>query len=314
MLNNKTLKLLQNNTQKNFTEVAKVINNSIYCYGDDSFLIINNPGLESGFYDIKKIKDTAYLASTKIENYDKDLPDLYNTGQAVYSFQTNKEIIETFEKSLPFNSKEASRYYICGTFLDLSNSSLVATDGHRLYKKVVDFKPIVNKPAESIEAASIKGFIISTDAVEKLVDLSGLFGSCIIELNERYFKAYNDHFTYICKVIDGNYPDYLRVIPDKTEKPGFELDLKSLKKTLKTWKFEKYDQTFSIQDHAVSVNNVKIGDLEVFNPGFKVGFNAKYINDLPNFPTVIAYIDNPNSPLRLDLTNDELAIVMPVRV
>lgn len=140
---------------------------------------------------------------------------LINAGPLSHALKTLK----------PFVSKEQTRYYLCGIFLDLPASedeiNFVATDGHKLGRLI---QPVDRETGfeEAIAA------IIPTKAVETLsVMLKGLnedfpIAISFSENGHRMFVDAGDEKGDF-KLVDGTYPDYRSVIP--SDKPDFIVGL-----------------------------------------------------------------------------------------
>ena len=124
---------------------------------------------------------------------------------------------------LPAVSSSESRIEITGVFLDLTKLDknkiiLVATDSYRLAEKTLILKKEnVNKEALNL-AGDISSVIIPKNAVQELIrDLDD--GQDLLEViiseNQILFKFNNANM--ISRLLEGKYPDYKQIIPDKFE-------------------------------------------------------------------------------------------------
>lgn len=107
-------------------------------------------------------------------------------------------------------SYEESRYYLGGVFMHRNESnslSFVATDGHRLSKRVL-------AGPECGENQTWGGVIIPKETVKFFLDFTkGLEGRVTVRLTDsRLSFEIGDVLLMTC-LINGNYPDYARVIP-----------------------------------------------------------------------------------------------------
>ena len=107
-------------------------------------------------------------------------------------------------------SNEETRYFLNGIYfhkIQRENKdflSLVATDGHRLAK--FDFEQNLD---------DIPGVIIPKKTINELCKLLADYHEEIkIELNSNKIIFFVDDSILISKLIDGNFPDYKRVIPN----------------------------------------------------------------------------------------------------
>jgi DNA polymerase-3 subunit beta len=105
-------------------------------------------------------------------------------------------------------SKEATRYYLNGTYLHAHNGELraVATDGHRM---VVTDAPLPDG------AAGMPGVIVPTAATKLLRAILGKKpeGTATVRLSDTRVQVAFGLVTLTSKLIDGVFPGYLRVVP-----------------------------------------------------------------------------------------------------
>lgn len=104
-------------------------------------------------------------------------------------------------------STEIARYYLCGVFVHVVGDRLtfVATNGHTL---AVDSIPVPDG------AAKIPGVIVSSKTVAEIIKLCGdNLGPVTMIVGQSGVGVDVGSQSIRSKVIDGNYPDYARVIP-----------------------------------------------------------------------------------------------------
>lgn len=109
--------------------------------------------------------------------------------------------------------KQDIRYYLCGVFIEATttHTTMVATDGHRLL--------VLRKRVENAIEKSIK-FILAREIVENIVRFN-LKTMTSIELWQEDKNKWSTCLTKMnCStiqfgVIEAEYPDYRRVIPEK---------------------------------------------------------------------------------------------------
>lgn len=101
-------------------------------------------------------------------------------------------------------SNEEQRYYLGGVFLHVVNGKLVAvaTDGHRLARHIgaeigVDFA----------------GIIVPRKASEIMPN-----GNVAVSVSDTRIRIVKDGAVIVSKLIDGTFPDYMRVIPTGNDK------------------------------------------------------------------------------------------------
>lgn len=117
--------------------------------------------------------------------------------------------IETkhFRALMTVAAKNDVRYYLNGVHVDTDHNKLVATDGHRLITVPIDPVPddlrtaILSRP-QVLPKASDESVTIETD------------GS---RVTYTYLSKNGSKVTHHGDTIDGNYPDYKRVLPEPDE-------------------------------------------------------------------------------------------------
>lgn len=207
-------------------------------------------------------------------------------------------------------SEEETRFYLCGVFLE--NGKATATDGHRLAHVERDTwgeHPSVILP-------------------RKLVGMLPK-GALRVSVTENKVRVANDDVTITSKLIDGTYPDYQRVIPQRAEN-AIRVDNAALR--------EAVERVASIADVrgkgvrlSIAGDTIELhlrgsdGEAEDSVPceysgePVEVGFNSKYLADLlANMPAgeVAFYIKDGGSPARIESPSEpaRLAVLMPMRV
>ena len=106
-------------------------------------------------------------------------------------------------------STEETRYYLCGVYLHVRDDRLMAcaTDGHKLALASADLP-------EGTE--DMEGIILPSKAIDTLIRNLGKAepdSKVKVALSDRVVQFEHGTSTLTTKVIDGNYPDYERVIP-----------------------------------------------------------------------------------------------------
>lgn len=127
---------------------------------------------------------------------------------------TASELIKTFSEVQPSICTEEVRYYINGIFMhqnDEHSLNFVATNGHVLAKRVL--KTEYNNAKDVFQ----KGVTIPKEAVKFLLDFAKKFsGDIKIKLTESCLSFKLGDLSLRTSLVNGNYPDYTRVIPRDT--------------------------------------------------------------------------------------------------
>jgi len=132
-----------------------------------------------------------------------------------------------FKKALtqisPAISSSESRIEITGVFMNLSEINknkviLVATDSYRLAEKSIDLeKNNINKEFKNI-LGNINSVIIPKDTVQELMrSLDENEEMLEITISENQILFNFGSASIISRLIEGKYPDYKQIIPDKFE-------------------------------------------------------------------------------------------------
>lgn len=102
-------------------------------------------------------------------------------------------------------SKEATRFYLCGLFVQIEEENVraTATDGHRLITAISE-KDGTHEPCEFIIPADFLAAFRFKARGDTSCDLTFEGGMITIDFMGR---------SYTARAIDGTFPDYKRVIP-----------------------------------------------------------------------------------------------------
>ncbi|OVE82381.1 DNA polymerase III subunit beta, partial [bacterium K02(2017)] len=238
----------------------------------------------------------------------------------------NKVATESFLKVLDkvsfAMSNDETRYHLNGVLIEKGDvdSVMVATDGHRLayYKQALDLKNV--KPEKVILPK--KGVI----ELSKLCEKEKAIDLCV---TERHILAKTEKQTLYIRLIDGNFPDYNRVIPDKN-KVEINIPRQEFVGALKRVALMANDRSkgvslyFCNDSLSISSSNPELGeakeDIELAykGPVFTIGFNASYFIDVLNVITdeqVIVSFKDELSPCLISCNSDPgfKSVIMPMR-
>ncbi len=137
-------------------------------------------------------------------------PEIKEIAEETYFDLPQKELTDMISKTLFAVSNDESRYFMNGVYFEKVDKNLimVATDGRRLsyISKAVDL---------SIE--NLKGVIIPPKILILIKKLSAAEGNISIAMGDNnLFVRFNRH-KLSSNLIDAQFPNYDRVIPDKQE-------------------------------------------------------------------------------------------------
>ncbi len=257
-----------------------------------------------------------------------DFPDLA-AGDMSHTFEIAAvDLKRLIDKTQFAISNEETRYYLNGIFMhtiDVEGHAMlraVATDGHRLARIEV---------AAPEGASGMPGIIVprkTVAEVQKLID--GASETVKVEVSTAKIRFTFGGVVLTSKLIDGTFPDYLRVIPSGNDK-RLIVDRKPFQ--------EAVDRVSTISSERGRAVKLAVADgkltLSVTNPDsgsaveelevdydsapIDIGFNARYLLDITaqiDSDTALFKLADPGSPT-LVLDRDGAAalyVLMPMRV
>ena len=236
----------------------------------------------------------------------------------------SQNFLKLIDKTRFAISNEETRYFLNGIYLHNEKNilSVVATDGHRLAKLNYDFKENKN---------DIPAVIIPKKTINELYKLlSDYEGSITINLNSNKIVFFVGDSILISKLIDGNFPDYRRVIPSDNnnilkinrQSFSFAVDRVSTITTDKSpvIKFKLMRNIINMSS-VNSENGTATEDIACKYDGneIEIGFNSKYIlemiNNLEDEEISLNFKD-ASSPVTAneEINPDLIYVLMPMRV
>jgi len=123
---------------------------------------------------------------------------------------------DMIQKSSFAVSKDESRASLCGVLWELTPEKvgMVATDGHKLGYSFVSMKlPVEGKISRIISQKSVATLLRITD--------SKADESIRAVIGEKYVSFSTPSFTMVSRIIEGQYPDYNKVVPKNNPKVIF---------------------------------------------------------------------------------------------
>ena len=263
-----------------------------------------------------------------------DLPDL-TTGEFPVRFSlpaaTLKKLIDRTQFAI---STEETRYYLNGIYLHAVTVGkkpmlrAVATDGHRLAQAQVDAPEGAEKMAGVIVPRKAVG------EIQKLVETGE--GTIDVEISDTKIRVTipasggNGDIVLTSKLIDGTFPDYVRVIPQNNEKvlkvdKAEFADAVDRVSTISSERGRAVKLALGDGKMTLSVNNPDSGSaveevgVDYDSDSIEIGFNSRYLLDVagqletktaefrfadPGSPTLITDVGETNA----------LYVLMPMRV
>ena len=183
---------------------AKMFQDIIKSFGDQplTFVVKPNETQEGGLLEILDEKDNYFIALDNAEDY----PELMEFDTAQKVVVPSGVLAEALSNTLFATSNDSLRPVMTGVLFQFGEeeTNFVSTDSHRLvvYKRT-DIKN--NEPKE---------FIMPKKPLSIFKNiLSGSDDEVVIEFNENMAKFSFGEHTWICRLIDGKYPNYTAVVP-----------------------------------------------------------------------------------------------------
>lgn len=214
-----------------------------------------------------------------------------------------------------------TRPELAGLFIQFTNKQIVfaSTDSFRLTEKTVDIKQKQNN-----------SFILPRNTVVELIRLLGDVGSDVeVRYSDNQVSFSNDDFEIVSRLVDGSYPDYKKVIPEKyisrvlVKKTDLEKNVRLaglFSSTIADIKLSCTEKAITITAKNSSKGEIQIvGDVLLKNEPFDISLNHNYLLDglkiIPTEHVVIEYTGQ-GSPLVLKPeydTKDLTYLIMPLR-
>ncbi len=269
---------------------------------------------------VKSAKSRFTLATLPAEEYPV-IDSIANTANFKIQQKKLEQLLENTHFAM---AQQDVRYYLNGLLLEISNHKLraVATDGHRLALDEAGIQTDLSEPMQ---------IIVPRKGITELTRLLQDDDSEIdIQVSTNHIRVEINNTCFTSKLIDGQFPDYQRVIPALSETPVVA-DREALKNSLTRASIlsnEKYRGVRMIFNanslHALAHNPEQEEaeeELEVAykGPEIEIGFNVSYLLDTLSIiksKKVILSVLDPNSSC-LVLPEDESIcqyVVMPMRL
>ncbi|MBI2339232.1 MAG: DNA polymerase III subunit beta [Deltaproteobacteria bacterium] len=235
------------------------------------------------------------------------------------------ELVKNMVEKTSFSmSTDETRYNLNGVLLQGEKEGevrMVATDGHRL--ALVDQKI----PSGGFGAVKV---IIPRKGVSELKKMVSQEGSFELGVGPKNLFARKGNVSLFIRLIDGEYPDYTRVIPKENDKVASiprGLFVGALRRVslLSNERSHGVVLSFSPGHLDISTNNPDLGEAreeltaEYKGPNMNIGFNARYFLDVLDVirdEKVILELKDELSPclIRSEYDRGFQCVIMPMRI
>lgn len=292
---------------------ARIISDFIGNIADDKVLLTTKNNILS-------INSERY--KTQILGFDaKDFPIIPKIKSKPLALIPTKLLRTSLITVLDSVAVSETRPELAGVFVNFNNDKIVfaATDSFRLTEKSADFKSIQKQ-----------SFILPRNTVVELIRIAGeLEGDLAFNVSDNQISFSNDDFEMVSRVVDGNYPDYKKIIPEKFISKVLvkkdELDKTIRLAGLFSSNISDIKLNCSEGKMVVLAKNSDKGEIETLieaslkNEPFEVSLNFHYLLDglkMLDTEKVVMEFTGQGSPLVIrpnDDKKDVVYLIMPLR-
>ncbi len=237
-------------------------------------------------------------------------------------------INEMIDKTIFSVSNDETKFNLTGIYIkynkEENNLIFVSTDGHRLSLINRNFNNEFNNNFTDGFILPKKGIIEFKKIIENTND------NIELGVKDNNFSIRTKDTTLIMRMVDGEFPDYNRVIPDKGENIAIidkNIFLHSLKRisVLSNEKSKGVKIKLNKDLMILSSSNPDVGDakeeidIDYNGSDISIGFNARYIIDILQVidkDNIVLSLKDNISPGRINPEEDEnhLSVIMPMRL
>ena len=253
---------------------------------------------------------------------DEEFPQLPSVeGNAVsIGGETLRDVLQKTEFAA---STEEVRYFLNGLYFNFleDRTEIVATDGKRL--ALAHCEPL-NSPSET------KGFIVPLKAVREIERTFAESGEVDISIFENQILFTDGNATLTTRLVDGEYPNYRKIIPENSEGKTVvskEQILRASRRVAVLSNPKNYSISLEIDTEQVRVSakTPELGEAHETLPvesgtgTVRIGFDARLLTEaLAHIETQSLSIEfsgelNPVL-IKPDGTDDYISLIMPMRL
>ncbi|MBE0574679.1 MAG: DNA polymerase III subunit beta [Desulfuromonadales bacterium] len=257
-----------------------------------------------------------------------EFPNFPKPNKGNFVFIASNLCKEMIEKTLFAVSQDESKYNLNGIFCQVQKDThqlrLVATDGHRL--------SMIDKRIDAVESTELsRGVILPRKGIHELKKLAEEGeGDLSLGFMDNNAVVSKNKTVIIMRLVDGEFPDYSRVIPKTNEQKATIAVypfLHALRRMiiLSSEKSRGVKMNFKNNLLEVSSSNPELGDareeldIEYQGPELSIGFNARYLLDIlqvQDQDNICMILKDNLSPGLIQPVDEDgyLAVIMPMRL
>lgn len=254
----------------------------------------------------------------------EDFPNLEDSEYPVQFTIKQIQLKNLLTKTYFAMGQQDVRHYLNGTFLDISQNTIkcIAADGHRL--------ALTSLQSEDIGNAEAK-VILPRKSVLELIRLLGsdADSDVTIHIGDNRFRIVTSDFIFTSKLINAQYPDYNRLIPQGTtvavgEREAIKQAL-TRASILSNEKFRGVRFQLEQSKLRITANNSdqehaeEAVTLDYEGSAMEIGFNVAYLLDVVSAittKTIRCAFTDPNNGVLIEPSDGDhsLYVVMPMRL
>ncbi|QFY89309.1 DNA polymerase III subunit beta [Magnetovirga frankeli] len=245
---------------------------------------------------------------------------------ANHNFKIKESALKNLVRFTQFAmAQQDVRYYLNGMLFEISSNSLrgVATDGHRL--------AMADKEKDKQIIENLLQVIVPRKTILELNRLLTFSDYEVgIELSSNHISFYLPSVSITSKLVDGRYPDYLRVIPADLDK-AITLNRQDLRNSLQrasvlsNEKFKGVLFQFTENHLTISAHNPEHEtaeetlDIEYSFDDLSIGFNVLYLLDILSVveaDNIVMNLSDSNTSalIHAELDEETKYVIMPMRL
>ncbi len=217
----------------------------------------------------------------------RDFPGVRKIEEKV-SFTIRNTALSKIVRKTSFScSTDEARPIFTGCLMELAEESIkmVATNTHRLSLEEETLSSFSGQPQQSIVPARILGELMHTLSSEIPTDV-------VVKCNYNEISFSFDNIFLMSRLIEGQFPDYRRVIPTDfrtnviLKRTDFLAAVSRVSLIARSSEYNTIRLEFSDGKVHISSNNPEIGNAEetvtaaIDGPDIVIAFNAVYVNDV----------------------------------
>lgn len=252
-----------------------------------------------------------------------DFPNIEDWLSDVELTLSQHDLRSLIEKTQFSMANQDVRYYLNGMLFEIDGSSLrsVATDGHRMAVSLIDLGSVFDTQQVIVPRKGVQELVKLLDAPENLVTL---------QIGQSNIRANVNNFTFTSKLVDGRFPDYRRVMPQKTNKT-LEASCDELRQAfsraaiLSNEKFRGVRVNLANTEMRITANNPEQEeaeetlDVDFQGDEIEIGFNVSYVLDVLgalHCDKVRISMSDANASALIENADDDSAmyVIMPIRL